>query len=102
MINEIQTFGLIAELTSVVLFAVVVYYVLKIGKITGSFTAWNMIASAFILIMLRRVLSFAQNYLPYGWFIDGIIEPIILFTITVLFIIGFRQLTDAFAQTPTK
>ena len=98
MTESLATFGLIVELISILLFLLVVYYVRRIGKITGSFTAWNLIAAGFALIVVRRLLSFLIPYLPYGAVIKDGIVPLVLLVITFLFIAGFHKLNRAFER----
>ena len=96
--NGVLSFSFSVELASIVLFLLVVYYVLRIGKITGSFTAWNLIAAGFVLIVLRRLLSIVAPHVAHGGVMKEFAEPLVLLAITVLFIVGFHKLTKAFEK----
>ncbi len=96
--DGLQSFSFIMELASIILFLVVLCYVFKIGKITGFFTAWNLIAAGFALIVLRRLISFIRPYVPHGGLLEDFVEPVVLLAITILFIIGFRKLIQAFEK----
>jgi hypothetical protein len=96
--DVLQIFGFIVELVSIALFIIVIYSVLRIGKATGFFTAWNLIVAAFILIIVRRLLSFIQPYVPNSELIKDIGVPVTLLIITILYILGFRKLSHTFEK----
>lgn len=84
------------------LFIVVVIQVFGIARITGTFRAWNLISTAFALIVVRRAIAFSAPFLAIGGFLREIVEPTVLLLITVLFIAGFYELTHIFQRSTRR
>ncbi len=64
------------SVVQLILEAGVVYYAVRVTKITGSFRAWTMIIAAFIALTIRNVISlFLTLSLPADQ-IDSLIESI--------------------------
>jgi len=91
-------FGIAAELASLLLFMVVVVLVFRIGHITGSFRAWNLVSMGFLLIVIRRAISLLAPFVAVGNFLKEVVEPIVLLAISLLFIAGFYELMKIFQR----
>lgn len=95
--------GAIIEIVSMLLFFIVVFYVYNIRTISKGINGWNYIAAGFLLIIFRRFFGFLiRNKIKLDGeiiiVIMGLLEPILLLLITVLFIIGFYKLNKSFGE----
>ena len=88
---EITTIFNIIEWVANFLVLVAVYFMIKIGKVTGWFRAWGILVASFILIVIRRAIS---AYAPYTSIRPqlGYANSILLLIISVFFVIGFYKL----------
>jgi len=99
------------SVVQLVLEAGVVYYALRVTKITGSFRAWTMIIAAFIILTVRNVISlFLTLSLPadqLGSLIDSIgvtttiVTQVVNVAAVVILFVGFFSLVKRF-ETQTK
>ncbi len=93
----------IIEIISMILFFIVVFYVCNIGLIVKGINGWKYIAGGFLLIIFRNFSGFLLKTKidldgKIIMMIIGLVEPIILLLITVLFIIGFYKLNQDFEK----
>jgi len=95
--------GAIIEVISMLLFFVVVFYVYNVRSITKGINGWNYIAAGFLLIIFSNFFGFlVRNKIDLDGqttlIIIGLVGPILLLLITLLFIIGFRKLDKDFQK----
>ena len=95
--------GATIEVISMLLFLIVVFYVYNIRSIVKGINGWNCIAVGFLLIIFRNLFGFLlRNKIDLDSAITviiiGLAEPVFLFTITILFILGFYRLNRDFEK----
>ena len=100
---SIAVLGAIIEVISILLFFVVVFYVYNIRSRCRGINGWNYIAAGFLLIIFRRLLGFLlTNKINLDgkifMIIIGLAQPIVLFLVTISFIIGFYKLNQTFEE----
>jgi len=99
--DNLELFGFIVELVALLLFFVVVYYVYRVNLLTKGFEkTWSIIGFAFVLIIVRRGISFMLPYIEGSArsIFQNIILPFVLLFISVLFIYGFYRLDSLFEK----
>lgn len=69
-----------AAVVQLILTAAVAYYAFRVTKLTGSFRAWTLIISAFVLLTVRNVLSLALTLTLPANQLGALIESIGLAT----------------------
>ncbi len=83
------------DLISVILGLATIYYIYKIGRITGWFGAWTLIALAFVGLTIRRMISAGL----IGGTVAGIgVEHWSQFINSILFFAGFYMLHKLFKE----
>ena len=88
---EITTIFNIIEWIANLLVLIAVYFMIKIGKVTGWFGAWGILVASFILIVIRRAIS---AFAPYTNMQPQLVyvNSILLMVISICFVVGFYKL----------
>ena len=92
---EITTILNISEWISAMLVLVAVVLMVRIAKTTGWFRAWSILSTAFFLIFVRRLIT---AYAPLSNLKTelGYINSILLFILSIMFVVSFYMLNNIF------
>lgn len=94
-------FFLALEWVGMVYTLVAIYFMAKIGQITGWFKAWMILFLSFVLIIVRRIIS-AYALISPEKVLLGQINSVLLFVLGILYAMGFYMLYKIFKANNKK
>lgn len=97
---EITALMNIFEWTGTVLTLVAALYICMIAKVTGWFKAWTILAVAFFLIVIRRMIALLATNASFVEYKSILLQinSILLLVLGILYVIGFYMLYRLFRE----
>ena len=96
--NKMVEITTILDVLAAILLATAAVYIFKIGRITGWFRAWALIAATFIIAIVLRLFSIYQSYSTLDAATVNYIRAALNLAVSICALIGYTSLYRLFKE----